>query len=72
MIDFAKTPMGKRYFEDTLPRLIESHNRLAKATEEQNALTATQIKQQERQLKLEHSRLMFEMKKANINENTES
>ena len=61
--------MGKKYYEVTLPALIESQNRLAKATEEANAIQAASNKQNERALKLEHRKLLLEMKKANINEN---
>jgi hypothetical protein len=68
-LEFAKTPMGKKYYEVTLPALIESHNRLAKATEEANAIQAATNKQNERALKLEQRKLLFEMKKHNINEN---
>jgi hypothetical protein len=68
-LEFSKTPMGKRYYEVTLPALVESQTRLAKATEEANALAASSIKQKDRQLKLEHRRLLLEMKKANLNEN---
>lgn len=37
--NFYKTPMGKKYYEHDLPRLIESQNRLAAAIEKQNKLT---------------------------------
>tara|TARA_R100000005_G_C4989203_1_gene196937 strand:+ start:855 stop:1046 length:192 start_codon:yes stop_codon:yes gene_type:complete len=36
--NFYKTPMGKKYYEHDLPRLIESQNRLAAAIEKQNKL----------------------------------
>lgn len=68
-LEFAKTPMGKRYYEVTLPALIESQNRLAKATEEANLILASSNKQKERALKLEHRKLLLEMKKFNLNEN---
>lgn len=68
-LEFAKTPMGKKYYEVTLPALVESQNRLAKATEEANAIKAASNKQKERELKLEHRKLLLEMKKLNINEN---
>ncbi len=35
---FYKTPMGKKYYDHDLPRLIESQNRLAAAIEKQNLL----------------------------------
>ena len=38
MSDFHKTPMGKKYYEYDLPRLIDSQNRLAAAIEKQNKL----------------------------------
>ena len=62
MLEFAKTPMGKRYFERDLPALIESNKELAKAQNEANALMATQIKQRNRQLQLEQRKLILEMK----------
>jgi hypothetical protein len=68
-LEFAKTPMGKRYYEVTLPALVESQNRLAKATEEANAIQAATNKQNERALKLEHRKLLLEMRKHNLNEN---
>jgi len=68
-LEFAKTPMGKRYYEVTLPALVESQNRLAKATEEANAIQAASNKQNERSLKLEHRKLLLEMRKHNLNEN---
>lgn len=68
MSEFSQTPMGKRYYEQTLPALIESQNRLAKAIEEANLLASASIKQNERRLKLEHSRYLFERGKANIND----
>jgi hypothetical protein len=67
-LEFAKTPMGKRYYEVTLPALIESQTRLAKATEESNLIMASSNKQKERSLKLEHRKLLLEMKKMNLNE----
>jgi hypothetical protein len=67
-LEFAKTPMGKKYYEVTLPALIESQNRLAKATEEANVIQAVSNKQKERSLKLEHRKLLIEMKKHNLNE----
>ena len=36
--NFFKTPMGKKYYEHDLPKLIESQNRLASAIEKQNKL----------------------------------
>ena len=36
--NFYKTPMGKKYYDHDLPRLIESQNRLAAAIEKQNKL----------------------------------
>lgn len=68
-IEFAKTPMGKRYYDVTLPALVESQTRLAKATEEANLIQATINKQNERSLKLEQRKLLLEMKKMNLNEN---
>jgi hypothetical protein len=68
-LEFTKTPMGKRYYEVTLPALVESQNRLAKATEEANAIQAAANKQNERALKLEHRKLLLEMRKHNLNEN---
>ena len=38
MVEFFQTMMGKRYYESTLPNLIKSNERLAKAIEKQNAL----------------------------------
>ena len=35
---FYKTPMGKKYYDHDLPRLIESQNRLAAAIGKQNLL----------------------------------
>ena len=37
--NFYKTPMGKKYYDHDLPRLIESQNRLAAAIEKQNLLS---------------------------------
>jgi hypothetical protein len=42
---------------------------LAKATEEANAIQAPSNKQNERSLKLEHRKLLLEMRKHNLNEN---
>ena len=36
--NFYRTPMGKKYYEHDLPKLIESQNRLAEAIEKQNKL----------------------------------
>jgi len=36
--NFYKTPMGKKYYEHDLPKLIESQNRLAEAIEKQNKI----------------------------------
>ena len=36
--NFFKTPMGKKYYEHDLPKLIESQNRLAEAIEKQNKI----------------------------------
>ena len=36
--NFYRTPMGKKYYEYDLPRLIQSQNRLAEAIEKQNKL----------------------------------
>ena len=36
MTDFHKTPMGKKYYEHDLPRLIESNQELAKQLKRQN------------------------------------
>ena len=36
MADFHKTPMGKKYYEHDLPRLIESNQELAKQLKRQN------------------------------------
>ncbi len=36
MPDFHKTPMGKKYYEHDLPRLIESNQELAKQLKRQN------------------------------------
>tara|TARA_R110000787_G_scaffold245563_1_gene351380 strand:- start:421 stop:603 length:183 start_codon:yes stop_codon:yes gene_type:complete len=36
--DFHKTPMGKKYYEYDLPRLIESNQQLAKELKRQNDL----------------------------------
>ena len=36
--DFHKTPMGKKYYERDLPRLIESNQELAKQLKRQNDL----------------------------------
>lgn len=65
-MEFSKTPMGKTYYERTLPALIESNNRLAKAQEEANALAAMQIKQKSREMQIEQRRLLVEMKKAGL------
>lgn len=66
MDDFYKTPMGKKYYERDLPALIESNNRMAKAQEEANALTATRIKQETRKMQLEQRMLLVEMHRAGI------
>jgi len=39
MKDFYNTKAGRKYFENDLPKLIESQNRLASAIEKQNQLT---------------------------------
>jgi hypothetical protein len=36
--NFYKTPMGKKYYDHDLPKLIESQNRLAAAIEKQNKI----------------------------------
>ena len=64
--EFIKTPMGKRYLEVTMPALVESNNRVAKAQEEANVLMANTIKQNTRRMQLEQRTLLFEMKKAGI------
>jgi hypothetical protein len=64
--EFIKTPMGKRYLEVTMPALVESNNRVAKAQEEANTLMASIIKQKTRSMKLEQRKLLVEMKKAGL------
>ena len=36
MTDFHKTPMGKKYYQYDLPKLIESNQELAKELKRQN------------------------------------
>ena len=38
-MDFYKTIMGKKYYENDLPALIKSLNKLSEAIEAQNVLT---------------------------------
>ena len=61
-IEFIKTPMGKKYLEYTLPALVESNNRIAKAQEEANVMSANLIKQNTRKMQLEQRKLLLEMK----------
>jgi len=58
--------MGKKYYDRDLPALIASNNRIAKAQEESNALTANRIKQESRKMQLEQRRLLVEMTKHGI------
>ena len=37
-IEFFQTKMGQKYYNNDLPKLIESQNRLAAAIEKQNKL----------------------------------
>jgi len=36
MNDFYKTPMGRKYYEQTLPDLVEQLKRIANALEKKN------------------------------------
>ena len=48
MTDFHKTPMGKKYYEHDLPKLIESNQELAKQLKKQNELNEKLIRIQKR------------------------
>lgn len=36
--EFFQTPMGRRYYESTLPKMVETLERIAKAMEDANRL----------------------------------
>ena len=48
MTDFHKTPMGKKYYEHDLPKLIESNQELAKQLKKQNELNEKLIRIEKR------------------------
>lgn len=64
--EFAKTPMGKKYFQMDLPSLIKSNEKLAQAQEEHNKILEKMYIQKEKKFKLEQKRLIFEAKKEGI------
>ena len=41
-IEFFKTPMGRKYYEGTLPELVRQIERLAEAVEKNNQLRMKQ------------------------------
>lgn len=41
--DFFKTKMGRRFYEGTMPRLVEETSRLADALEEHNKLKRKEL-----------------------------
>lgn len=36
--EFYQTPMGRRYYESTLPKMVETLERIAKALEDSNRM----------------------------------
>lgn len=64
--EFAKTPMGKKYFQSDLPSLIKSNEKLAQAQENHNKILEKMYIQGERKFKLEQKRLLLEAKKHGI------
>ena len=51
MTDFHKSPMGKKYYEHDLPKLIESNTQLAKQLKRQNELNEKLLRLEKTKLK---------------------
>jgi hypothetical protein len=63
MNDFHRTPMGRKFYESDLPRLIEVLERLGKHMEQSNQL-------QEKKFKLEEKLTRLQIK--NLNESSKT
>lgn len=60
--EFAKTPLGKKYFQHDLPLLIKSNEKLAQVQEDHNKIMEKMYIQNEKRYKLEQKRLLLEAK----------
>ena len=47
-MEFYKTSIGKKFYENDLPALIQSLNKLSEAIESQNSLTEELVKENKR------------------------
>lgn len=65
MSDFHRTPMGRKFYESDLPRLIEVLEKLGKHMEQSNQL-------QEKKFKLDEKLTRLQIKKLNESNSTES
>lgn len=56
-MEFYKTPMGKKYYDNDLPSLIKSLNKLSEAIEDQNLLTERMLLENKKQRALKTKQL---------------
>jgi hypothetical protein len=64
MAEFHKTPMGKKYYEFDLPRLIESNQELAKQLKRQNDINEKLLRLNKKTTKTEISERVNELKES--------